>query len=112
MLALPLSDQINQMLAAVGNFFTILRINEAYLKRVFDVIDIEKENDLTNEDETDDRLEKEPNLSLKNVSFSYENKKILNHINLEIPFGKSVRWLINIMPHLRWIPHPPMPCVP
>lgn len=90
MLALPLSDQINQMLVAIGNFFTILKINEAYLKRVFDVIDIEKESDLTNEDETDNHLEKEPKLSLKNISFSYENKKILNHINLEIPFGKSV----------------------
>lgn len=43
MLALPLSDQIGQMLVAFGNYHTILRIHAPHMERVFEVLDLQQE---------------------------------------------------------------------
>ena len=90
MLALPLSDQISQMLAAFGRYKTIIKNNEPYLKRVFEVIDMKPEERCKITSSTNNLVEKKAELSIKNLSFSYGREMVLNHINLQIPYGRAV----------------------
>lgn len=87
MLALPLSDQIGQMLVAFGNYQTILRVNAPHMERIFEVLDLQQEENAAKEGVMNsDKKE----LRLKDVSFSYQKQTVLDHITMNIPFGKKV----------------------
>ncbi len=90
MLALPLSDQINQMLVAFGNFRTILRVHEPHMQRVFEIVDLQQENTGRMTAGTN---QKKQDLRLEDVSFSYKNRPVLEHVSMTIPFGKKVTFV-------------------
>lgn len=90
MLALPLSDQINQMLVAFGHFRTILRIHEPHMQRVFEIVDLQQEK--TGE-VTNNTKQKRQDLRLEDVSFFYKNRPVLDHVSITIPFGKKVAFV-------------------
>lgn len=90
MLALPLSDQINQMLVAFGHFRTILRIHEPHMQRVFEIVDLQQEKTWG---VTENTKQKRQDLRLEDVSFFYKNRPVLDHISITIPFGKKVAFV-------------------
>lgn len=90
MLALPLSDQIGQMLVAFGNFQTILRVNAPYMERVFEVVDLPQENYCKNKNQ---QLQFPKYLRLENVSFAYQDQPVLDRVSLTIPFGKRIAFV-------------------
>lgn len=71
---------------------TTINSNKEQLKKVMEIINTEENNQkkINQSDETLKLNEKENYLRLKNLSFNYEEKIILNKINLEIKLGSIV----------------------
>lgn len=90
MLALPLSDQIGQMLVAFGNYHTILRIHAPHMERVFEVLDLQQE-EAAEDGEAVNCAGGE--LCLRDVSFSYPEQAVLEHVTVHIPYGKKVAFV-------------------
>lgn len=90
MLALPLSDQIGQMLVAFGNYHTILRIHAPHMERVFAVLDLQQE-EASEDGEAVNCAGGE--LCLRDVSFSYLEQAVLEHVTVRIPYGKKVAFV-------------------
>lgn len=90
MLALPLADQISQMITAFGDFRTVLRTHQGYMERVFEILDLKQEK--TGERKADETQMKQT-LRLEGVSFCYEKKTVLDDISIEIPFGKKAAFV-------------------
>ena len=83
MIAIQLSDQINQMIVSVSVLKTFVDEYAVYEKRVFEIIDLEKQKD-TRSIATNVALE------MAHVSFSYDKKEILHDISFSIPINKKV----------------------
>lgn len=92
MLSIPLSDQIGQMMMAIGNFTTITKQKAPHLERVFEIIDLPPE--CNNEIKRDfSNIVNKNQISFENVSFSYSEKKILNQINFTINKGEKIAFV-------------------
>ncbi len=89
-MALPLADQISQMITAFGDFRTVLRTHQGYMERVFEILDLKQEK--TGERKADETQMKQT-LRLEGVSFCYEKKTVLDDISIEIPFGKKAAFV-------------------
>jgi len=77
-------QSIRYNIASIDNIYSELKkLEETYLK-------IKQEKNEINEDETSNFKSKNYVIKLKNISFSYGNKKILKNINFEINSGKSI----------------------
>lgn len=68
-------------LTILGNAAEILEIAEAGITRFNEIME---EKELFNKEDASHKIDK-MNISFRNVSFAYEDKPVLNNINLEIP---------------------------
>lgn len=66
------------------NSFSMIKKESLYVDLFFEFYDLEEEE---NGNKRIDKIEK---ISMKNVSFNYKNKKVLNNINFELSKGESV----------------------
>lgn len=89
MLAIPLSDQISQMMIAFGNYFLLLRTYAPRLERIFEIIDIPKEGNAIDSQSPAGTTEFE-SLEFKEVAFSYGNQTVLNHVSFTLAKGMKI----------------------
>lgn len=89
MLAIPLSDQISQMMIAFGNYFLLLRTYAPRLERIFEIIDIPKEGNAIDSQSPAGNTEFE-SLEFKEVAFSYGNQTVLNHVSFTLAKGMKI----------------------
>lgn len=89
MLAIPLSDQISQMMIAFGNYFLLLRTYAPRLERIFEIIDIPKEGNAIDSQAPAGNTEFE-SLEFKEVVFSYGNQTVLSHVSFTLAKGMKI----------------------
>lgn len=84
MLALPLADQISQMLVSIGNFRYFISTRQGNMKRIFEVIDLpgEKQSEKITAPDV-------PSIEITGLSFSYDAIEILHSIDLKLERGKK-----------------------
>lgn len=75
-------------LKALSQIFYNLNQGKAGLERIQMILDAE--NKIVNKEDAKPILHFENSIEFKNVTFSYEGKNILNHINLQIEKGKTI----------------------
>ena len=83
MIAIQLSDQIEQMIVAFASFKIFVDEYSVYEKRVYEIIDLKKQesNYINNEDSY---------LSFNHVCFSYNDIEILHDISFDIEKNKKI----------------------
>lgn len=89
MLAIPLSDQISQMMIAFGNYFLLLRTYAPRLERIFEIIDIPKEGNAIDSQASAEKTEFE-SLDFNEVVFSYGSQTVLNHVSFTLAKGMKI----------------------
>lgn len=92
MLAVPLSDQIAQMMAAFANFSAVIRQINPHLERIFEIINLpakpmKKRNPNTKKSRICSGI------SFDNVCFSYAEKPILKDVSFLIEPGKKAAFV-------------------
>ena len=79
-----------QPVKALGNLNISIQEGLAGAERIFKLMDV-KENFLeNNESDKEDIFISKGKIEIQNLKFSYENKSVLNNLNLIIPEGKKV----------------------
>lgn len=89
MLALPLSDQIGQMMFAFSYFPALIKQGSSNMQRVFSIIDLPQEEAAENSDTT----KIFQSISFQDISFSYGKQQILNSLSFEIKAGEKVAFV-------------------
>lgn len=98
MLALPLSDQISQMMTAFGNGAAIIKQASPHIERVFEIMDLPEESTLVEKEQDCDRFvqpikDGNKEISFSHISFSYGQKKVLDDISFSIEKGEKVAFV-------------------
>ena len=97
MLALPLSDQIGQMMSTFSHFGAMIRQGSPYMQRVFDIVDLP--NEYTSSEKT---VKVEVNNSLRltdqavcfdHVYFSYNDHLILDNVSFKVKPGEKIAFV-------------------
>lgn len=89
MLALPLSDQIGQMMSAFSHFPAFIRQRSPNMQRVFSIIDLPQEDTTANNDvEVDFK-----SIHFNDISFSYASQKILEGLSFDINAGEKTAFV-------------------
>lgn len=83
MIAIQLSDQINQMIVSASVLKTFIDEYYVYEKRVFEIIDLEKQKDSRS-------AAPKAALSMSHVRFSYNNKEVLHDISFSIQLNQKI----------------------
>lgn len=89
MLALPLSDQIGQMMTAFSYFPALIKQGSPNMQRVFSIIDLPQEET----DKKSDIVQTFQSISFQDISFSYGKQQILNKLSFEIKAGERVAFI-------------------
>ncbi|MBS6559833.1 MAG: ABC transporter ATP-binding protein [Clostridiales bacterium] len=98
MIALPLSDQISQMMTAFGNGTVIIKQASPHIERVFEIMDLPEESTLVEKEQDSDRFvqpikDSNKEISFSHISFSYGQKKVLDDISFSIEKGEKVAFV-------------------
>lgn len=94
MISLPLSDQIAQMMASFGNCTAIIRQASPHMERVFEIIDLQKEDQV--QQATSNVVNASTiseGVSFSNVSFSYGQQSVLKDISFSVMQGEKVAFV-------------------
>lgn len=91
MIALPLSDQISQMITAFGNCTAIIRQTCPHIDRVFEIIDLPKEEQVTSQ--TNNFSPSKDAISFEQVSFSYGKQLVLNEVSFSVASEEKVAFV-------------------
>ncbi len=83
MIAIQLSDQINQMIVSVSVMKMFVDEYAIYQNRVFEIIDLKQQEDTRKVDTKND-------LEMEHVSFSYDDTEVLHDISFEIAKNQKV----------------------
>lgn len=83
MIAIQLSDQINQMIVSVSVMKMFVDEYAIYQNRVFEIIDLKQQEDTRKIDTKND-------LEMEHVSFSYDDTEVLHDISFEITKNQKV----------------------
>ncbi len=83
MIAIQLSDQINQMIVSVSVLKMFVDEYAVYENRVFEIIDLKRQEDTR-------KIGEECVLEMEHVSFSYEEQEVLHDISLKISKNEKV----------------------
>ncbi len=79
-----------QPVKALGNLNISIQEGLAGAERIFELIDTDKSSYEKVNKNKKDLIVKEGKIEIKNLSFSYDNKNILENLNLIIPSGKKI----------------------
>ena len=83
-----LQNSIMELVRGLGEFITNMQTSLAAGDRIFDFLEREEEAEMFQTDR--DRFSKNTVLGFKNISFSYDEKLILNKINFEVKKGETL----------------------
>lgn len=108
MVAIPLSDQIGQMMSAFGNFSAVIKQTVPSLERVFEIIGLPSEDDefctrgkdndfynMTASGNSTDctNMPISGGVTFDNVSFSYDKTPVLNNVSFTVRPGEKAAFV-------------------